>query len=609
MNTTGTGWPLGTLDPARHVTTPSPPLAELRLEQTPIIPVYTSTENRGDPFAVNNYENFRTSRQPLGLGIDMGQGRPDTTLFVDFGLNFPGTFEFDANPPAGTEVVIETGEALQPTRTYRTTVQANGSNQVFRPAIAQAGWTSLRYAWIHFRNFKERGFYVRRLHGIYQHYQCPYVGDFACSDETLSRVWELCAYSAHSVMGQPVGNEPTPQPVLQVLTLDRVDRAPWAGDSRAIQATVGYVFGQYPLLQAAIERLLPTGTRPIPDLQGIPPYTLDWGLGLVDYYRLSGDREYFLKRLPDLLAILEKYDGPVPTPGGYGLFFDWDRRVIPATPENRPELETCFTAKYVQFGRELAWAAGQAGEQQVVAKASSVADRHESEWRKTHHDWAKKHGLHAISNLVLGNVLKPDEYAAAFAAAYPGRNRWTDSPFFTAYVLSVLGQMGRQAEALDLVRDYWGGMIATGATTVWEEWNPEWRMPVNGQPPQFGYPQTWGGLSLNQPVGTTPARWLMEEILGVKPTTPGFRLVRVKPNTTGLEWAKGSVATPMGALSVEWKKAGNKLELSSVIPAGIEAAEFVLPKESRCVVNGRELAAAPSKDGIAIYRFASVKGE
>jgi hypothetical protein len=611
----GAGWPLGHLDPARGVADPSPPVAPmaLRLERRrPIIPVYTVIERRsGDLFKVNEYDlNLPSGHDRNGVAI-AAEGDPNATytLLVDFGLNFPGTFEFEANPPKGVEVIIETGEAMHPTRTYRTTVQADGSNQVFRPAITQAGWTSLRFAWIHFRGVRDRSFQVRRLHGLYQHFQSPYLGDFACSDETLTRVWELCAYSARTAMAQPLGNDPTPKTILQTLTIDRCDRSPWAGDSRSIQATVGYLFGQYPLIQLTIERLLPTGTRPIPDLQGIPPYTLDWGLGLFDYYRLSGDRAYFLKRLPDLVAILEKYDGPVPVPGGYGLFFDWDKRVIPATQENRPELEACFTAKYVQYGRELAWAAEQAGENATAAKAAAVANRHESEWRKAQPDWAKKYALHAISNLILGGLLKPDEYAAAFARAYPDRNRWTTSPFFTAYVLSALAQMGRHAEALDLARDYWGGMIAVGATTVWEEWDPKWRLPVNAQPPQFSRPLAWGGLSLNQPVGTTPARWLIEEILGVKPTAPGFRLVRVRPNTAGLEWAKGSVATPMGAMNVEWKRVGQNVELSSVIPSGIEAAEFVMPKESRCVVNGRELAPTPAKDGIIIYRFASVKGE
>ena len=603
---TASGWLLGSLDPARSVTAPAPPLDALRLEQRPMIPVYAAIERRsGDLLKVNDYDFNLAPRDFHGTSIAAEKDPNATvTLFVDFGLNVPGTFEFEANPPAGVEIVIETGGAMHPTRSYRTTVQANGSNLVFRPAIAQARWTSLRFAWIRFRGARERGFYVRRLHGLYQHYPCPYLGDFACSDEILTRVWDLCAYSARTVMAQPVGNDPKPQPILQTLTLDRCDRHPWAGDSRSIQAVVGYVFGQYPLLKSAIERLVPTGQRPLQDPQGVAPYTLDWALGVVDYYRLSGDREYFLKRLPDLLAVLEKFDGPVPpSKGGYSMFFDWDKRVIPSTPENRAELEACFTGKYVQLGRELAWAAQQAGETQAAAQALTVADRHESEWRKANPDWAKKYGLHAVSNLILGGVLKSDEYAAAFARAYPERNRWTTSPFFTAYVLTALAKMGRHAETLDLARDYWGSMIAAGATTVWEEWDPEWRMPINAQPPQFPRHLAWAGLSLNQPVGTMPARWLLVEVVGIKPAAPGFRRVLVQPHPAGLVWARGSVATPAGPVAVQWRQVDKKLDLSGMMPVGVETAEFILPQQSRCVVNGRELSSTRSENGLAVYRF------
>ncbi len=608
----GVGWAPGRLDPARGVRTAAPPVDALRLEHHPLAPVYIGLERRGDPFAAINHplDNFDSNRvqapsQPLGININCDKDRPDVTLFVDFGVNFPGTLEFEANPPAGIEILIETGEALQPTRLYRTTAQADGSNHVFRPLIAHADWGSLRFAWIRFRGVnKERGFYVRRLRGLYQYYACPYEGAFACSDDTLTRVWDMCAYSAHTVMAQPVGKEPTPQSVLQTLCMDRGDRHPWGGDSRAIQATVGYVFGQYPLLRAAIEKLLPTGTRPIPDLQGIPGYTLDWAMGVVDYYRLSGDREYFLKRLPDLVAVLEKFDGPVPSSqGGYSMFFDWDHRVIPTRPENRAELEACFTGKYVQFGRELAWAAKEAGATDRVGQATAVADRHAAAWRKANPDWETKYRLHAISNLILGDLIEPGEYGRAFAAVYADRSRrWTESPYFTAYVMAAMLKIGRSAEALELARDYWGGMIATGATTVWEEWDPHWRLPVNAQPPQFERYLAWGGLSLNHPVGTTPARWLQAEVLGVKPLTPGFGSIRVQPHPCGLGRAQGAVATPFGAVKVEWTQANGKLDLAATVPTGIEEAEFVLPEKSHCVVNGRELAAGPAREGGVIYR-------
>jgi hypothetical protein len=476
------------------------------------------------------------------------------------------------------DLVIETGEALQPTRAYRTDAVPDGVCRVFRPAIARGGWTSLRYAWLRFRGVA-RSFRIGRLEGIAQLQACTYEGAFACPDETVTRVWELCAYSAHTVMGQPVGSDPAPQPMLQTLTLDRCDRHPWAGDSRAIQATVGYVFGSYDLIRSNSDRMLPPGTRPIPDLNDIPPYTLDWALGVVDLYRLGGDREGFLARLPDLEAVMESYGGPVPKGDrGYGLFFDWDPRVIArrgATPEMRPELEASFAGKYAQLGRELAWACGQAGRHDATRRWASAAERYAEAWRRAHPEWQEL-GLHAVTNLILGGILLALDHGEAYERVYARRRaRWTHSPFFTAYVLEALARMGRHAEGLELLRDYWGGMIAAGATTVWEEWNPDWNLPPNAQPPQFGPPATWAGLSLNHPAGSTPARWLIEEIVGIRPAVAGFRGAIVAPHPAGLAWAGGAAATPFGRLSAKWRQDADGLTITYAAPAGCDSIELL----------------------------------
>jgi hypothetical protein len=64
----------------------------------------------------------------------------------------------------------------------------------------------------------------------------------------------------------------------------------------------------------------------------------------------------------------------------------------------------------------------------------------------------------------------------------------------------------------------------------------------------------------------------MEELLGVKTIEPGARTVQVRSELAGLEWVRGAVATPLGAVRVE---AGEK-RIVVAIPAGMQAA-VVLP--------------------------------
>jgi hypothetical protein len=72
-----------------------------------------------------------------------------------------------------------------------------------------------------------------------------------------------------------------------------------------------------------------------------------------------------------------------------------------------------------------------------------------------------------------------------------------------------------------------------------------------------------------------PTHVLMQQILGVRPTLPGFARVQIRPFTAQLDWAKGTVPTPKGDIQVSWKRLP-EFELQVTLPPGIEA-DIVLP--------------------------------
>ncbi len=47
------------------------------------------------------------------------------------------------------------------------------------------------------------------------------------------------------------------------------------------------------------------------------------------------------------------------------------------------------------------------------------------------------------------------------------------TPYMYHYMTEALLQCGMKAEAVDLIKNYWGGMIRDGADTYWEVYNPE----------------------------------------------------------------------------------------------------------------------------------------
>ena len=52
---------------------------------------------------------------------------------------------------------------------------------------------------------------------------------------------------------------------------------------------------------------------------------------------------------------------------------------------------------------------------------------------------------------------------------------------------------------------------------------------------------------------------LARHVLGIFPSAPGFRSVRVHPLPGDLAWARGSVPTPRGEITVEWERKGSQL--------------------------------------------------
>ncbi len=69
--------------------------------------------------------------------------------------------------------------------------------------------------------------------------------------------------------------------------------------------------------------------------------------------------------------------------------------------------------------------------------------------------------------------------------------------------------------------DMWGGMVRYGGTTTFEVYRPSWNEILG---PNDAVPgASCGAVSLCHPWGAGVVKWLSEEVLGIVPTTPGFK--------------------------------------------------------------------------------------
>jgi hypothetical protein len=590
-------WRSGELDPVRTRQWSKPDVYEDRLERIPVSPKYTLYISEGDRHNSLDYFQIHPKYEADGtLTVKPFKAHHAVVLFVDLGRAMPGTIEFEANPSAGVSISFETGEAMQPKQKYKVDTPPDGTRKKFKPQIDHAGWAGMRYVWIRFENITAP-FTLYSLNGIYQIRPSNYTGNFECNDQMLNRIWEMCAYSAHCIMGQPAGNDPTPQPVLQTLCMDRVDRHPWSGDSRVIQRAVEYVFGEYELIRRANEKFMPIGIRPIPLMQTVVPYTLDWALAEIDYFRVSGDSVYFAKRLDDILAAIEEYD-PYLNPKKGWYFFDWDKRIV----DIKLQEQAAFTGKYIQLCREAAAAAHIAGNITAEKMLNDKAGKYSEKWKHDNPNWYNEYDIHALTNLTLGKVFTENEVQQVYEKVYSDRSRrCTNTPYFGFYILQTLAQMGKQDKGLEMIRDYWGTMIQAGATTTWEEWHPTWQLPVGVLPPQYEPPKAWSGLSLIQPSGSGPAYWLLSEIVGIKPESPGFKDVRIEPNAVDLQWVNGTAASPAGYINVEWVNSNNMFELKFDVPNVCRSVTVVVPQGREYLLDNKSITPDKLQDNKAYF--------
>jgi hypothetical protein len=119
------------------------------------------------------------------------------------------------------------------------------------------------------------------------------------------------------------------------------------------------------------------------------------------------------------------------------------------------------------------------------------------------------------------------------------------TPYMKFYELAALCELGEQKKVLDFVKKYWGGMLALGATTTWEAYDP--LISREKQYEMYGRPF---GKSLCHAWGANPVYLFGRYYLGVQPTTPGYNTFLIEPNLGGLKWIEGTVPTPKGNIFV-----------------------------------------------------------
>lgn len=383
---------------------------------------------------------------------------------------------------------------------------------------------------------------LKEARAILRYRDIPYLGSFKSSDPRLDSIWITGAYTAHLNM--------------QEYLWDGIkrDRLVWLGDFHPELKAINAVFGYNEIIPKSLN--LAAEQYPLPQwMNGMSSYSMWYLIIHYDWFMQNGDMDFLNSHRQYIVGLIDLINSKVAEDGTENLsqfrFLDW-----PSTP-NLEGVEAGYRALLVWALRDAKKLCEIMGESRSAAVATE-ATKKINRIIKDHNDLKQAAALMAVAGL-----MDPVQ-ACEDVVAVDGAKRF--STFYGLYMLDALTMADRQDEALDIVSDYWGGMLDMGATTFWEDFNVEWMKnsaridqitpdgmnDIHGDFGDYCYPSFRHSLCHGWSAGVTA--WLTENVLGIRVIEPGCKVLEVKPYLGDLEWAEGSYPTPYGVVKVKHTK-------------------------------------------------------
>ncbi|QZE13938.1 hypothetical protein K4L44_15625 [Halosquirtibacter laminarini] len=398
---------------------------------------------------------------------------------------------------------------------------------------------------------------LKEISAISELRDIPYLGSFECNDSRLNKIWKTGAYTVHLNM--------------QEYLWDGIkrDRLVWVGDMHPEVMTIINVFGYNDVVPKTLDYIRSV-TPADKWMNSISSYSMWWVIIQKELYMATGNIKYLKEQEDYLRKLLKNFCAKVDKDGHEQLdgwrFLDWP------TSGDKKSIKNGYQALLIETLR--------AGEYMLDAL-------NEKEVKKLCRSKIKK--MKKVTNIELSSK----QVAALLSIAnYTDSEKAADvileggsqnfSTFYGYYMLEALAKDNRYKEAIEIMKDYWGGMLDLGATSFWEDFNINWiknagridEMPKEGKIDvhrKYG-DHCYVGLrhSFCHGWASGPTAWLSNHVLGVHVLEPGCKKICIKPNLGELTWVKGSYPTPLGVINIEHRKIDGKVETKVDAPRGVK---------------------------------------
>ncbi|UUZ84617.1 family 78 glycoside hydrolase catalytic domain [Paenibacillus sp. P26] len=501
----------------------------------------------------------------------------DTELVIDFGKEYSGYIEFEAEASEGTVIDFYGFEFMrngwrQETFGLDNTMRylCREGHQTYRSPVRRG----FRYLMVVVRGAR-KPLKLHRIFVLQSNFAVADIGRFRCSDPPLNDIWEISKHTTRLCMEDTFVDCPAFEQVF------------WVGDARNEALVNYYVFGDETIVKRCL-RLVPGSKFQSPLYADqvpsgwssvIPNWTFFWAIACLELYRYSGDRSFAAQIWPHVRYTMDHYLDKLDADGLLSMngwnFLDW-------APIDQPRdgvvaHQNMFLVQALRSAAQIAGEIDAECAAHYISRAESLKAAINaflwSEERQAYvdciHSGGQISGVFSMQTQVVAylcDIAEGDRLRRleTYIAAPPTDFVQIGSPFMSFFYYEALAKLGRFDLMLGDMRSNYGQMVDNDATTCWEMYPKPLEERVHLNLLTRSHCHAWSA---------GPGYFLGAFILGVRGLDPGWSKVAIEPQIADLSWAQGTVPLPgRGRIDVSWRidRPGRKLHMRIEAPKEVE---------------------------------------
>lgn len=483
--------------------------------------------------------------------IIKGGDKTNSAILFDFGKEIHGGLQIVTGMFAENlhvRVKVTLGESVSEAMSEVNKSSATNDHAIREYVVSlpwlgsiEIGNSGFRFAKIELLD-QQRELKIKEIRAIAVQRDILWLGSFKSNDDRLNQIWHTGAYTVYLNM--------------QNFLWDGIkrDRLVWVGDMHPEIMTILSVFGYNEVVPKSLG-LIREITK-LPDyMNGISSYSMWWILIQYQWFLNNGDIEYLKNNKDYIYSTLDILQKKIDIDGCEKLdgmrFLDWP------TSSNTLAIHAGLQSMMIMTfdaGRKISQIFKDKDKEVLFTQIIKQLKQHSPD---------PNNSKAGAALLALSGLQDPKTINDNYLSLNP-----TDdiSTFYGYYVLQARAMAGDYIGAIDLIRQYWGGMIDLGATTFWEDFDLKWmekagrideitpvgKIDVHTQYGNYCYKGLRNSLCHGWASG--PTAWLSEHVLGVKVLEAGCRKIKIEPHLGDLEWVEGTYPTKFGVIFLRHEK-------------------------------------------------------